>query len=66
MRMRSAASWRAAGDCCFTRDHHDLGACVLKLGEIGHAHFFNGVNRDPEPQRHCADHVHNPAIGFPN
>jgi hypothetical protein len=54
------------GGLLFTRDHHDLGACLLKLGEIGHAHFFNSANREPEPQRHCVDHVDNGAISFPN
>ena len=54
------------GGLLFTRDHHDLGACVLKLGEIGAAHFFNSENREPEPWRHCVDDVYNPSINFPN
>lgn len=52
------------GGLLFTRDHCDLGACLLKLGEIGHAHFFNSVNR--EPRRQCADDTSNPEIRFPN
>lgn len=54
------------GGLLVTRDHHDLGACLLKLGEVGHAHFFNSENREPEPQRHCADDIYNPQISFPN
>jgi len=54
------------GGLLFTRDHHDLGACLLKLSEIGRAHFFNSANREPEPERHCLDDVENHAIGFPN
>jgi hypothetical protein len=54
------------GALLFTRDHHDLGACLLKLGEIGQAHFFNSTNAEPEPWRHCVDDVHNPGISFPN
>jgi hypothetical protein len=54
------------GGLLFTRDHHDLGACLLKLGEIGGAHFFNSANREPEPWRHCIDDVHDPRISFPN
>lgn len=53
------------GGLLFTRDHHDLGACLLKLGDIGQAHFFNSVNREPEPQRHRVDDV-NKAIDFPS
>ena len=52
------------GGLLFTRDHHDLGACLLKLGEIGGAHFFNSENREPEPWRHCVDDVYNPSINF--
>jgi hypothetical protein len=54
------------GGLLFTRDHHDLGACLLKLGDIGQAQRFNSVNREPEPWRHCADDVYNKAINFPN
>lgn len=54
------------GGLLFTRDHHDLGACLLKLGEIGQAHFFHSENREPEPWRHCLDNLDNLAIDFPN
>jgi hypothetical protein len=54
------------GGLLFTRDHHDLGACLLKLGDIGHAHFFNSVNREPEARRHCVDDVYAHTISFPN
>ena len=54
------------GGLLFTRDHHDLGACLLKLGDIGNAQFFNSQNREPEPWRHCADDLYNPTIHFPN
>ena len=45
------------GGLLFTRDHHDLGACLLRLGEIGQAHFFNSANREPESWRHCVDDI---------
>ena len=54
------------GGLLSTRDHHDVGACLLKLGEIGESHFFNSVNREPEPQRHCVDDIHTRTISFPN
>lgn len=54
------------GGLLFTRDHHDVGACLLRLGEIGQTHFFNNANREPEPWRHCVDDVDNPTISFPN
>lgn len=53
------------GGLLFTRDHHNLGACLLKLGPIGQAHFFNSLNREPDPARHCVDDL-NQAVGFPN
>ena len=54
------------GGLLFTRDHHDLGACLLKLGEIGHAHFFNSVNREPDLSRHRVDDTYASTISFPN
>jgi hypothetical protein len=54
------------GGLLFTRDHQDLGACLLKIGEIGRAHFFNSVNREPEPRRHRVDDTRTPSISFPN
>src|SRR5262245_32285552 len=54
------------GGMLFTRDHHDLGACLLKLGDMGQAQRFNSVNREPDASRHCADDVYNKAIDFPN
>jgi hypothetical protein len=54
------------GGLLFTRDHHDVGACLLKLGEIGHAHFFNSANREPEPLRHRVDDIYARTISFPN
>jgi hypothetical protein len=54
------------GGLLFTRDHHDVGACLLKLGEIGQAHFFNSTNREPDASRHCVDDIHNETIDFPN
>jgi hypothetical protein len=54
------------GGLLFTRDHHDVGACLLKLGEIGHAQFFNSANREPEAKRHCVDDIYTRTISFPN
>jgi hypothetical protein len=54
------------GGLLFTRDHHDVGACLLHLGELGEAHFFHSTNREPEGWRHCADNLVHPGIRFPN
>jgi hypothetical protein len=54
------------GGLLFTRDHHDVGACLLKLGELGHAQFFNSANREPEARRHCVDDTYVSTISFPN
>jgi hypothetical protein len=54
------------GGLLFTRDHHDVGACLLSLDEIGRAHFFNSANREPEKWRHCVDDVDTREIEFPN
>jgi hypothetical protein len=53
------------GGLLHTRDHHDVGTCLLKLGETGRAHYFNSANREPDAERHCVDDG-NRAIGFPN
>ncbi len=54
------------GGLLVTRDHHDLGACLLKLGDVGHAQFFHSANREPETSRHCVDDRTTPTIDFPN
>jgi hypothetical protein len=61
------AAFRArGGGVLATRDHQDLGACLLRLGELGAAHHFQTVNREPDAARHCPDDVHTTCVSWPN
>lgn len=61
------AAFRArGGGVLATRDHQDLGACLLRLGELGAAHHFQTVNREPDAERHCPDDRHTASVSWPN
>lgn len=61
------AAFRArGGGVLTTRDHQDLGACLLRLGEIGAAHHFQTVNREPDAARHQRDDPHTASVSWPN
>ena len=49
-----------------SRDHHDLGSSVCKLGGVGAAHYFHSKNADPDPQRARIDDPNNAGISWPN
>src|SRR5438034_6255195 len=54
------------GGCMVTRDHQDMGASVLGLGDLGAAHFFQRRNRELDPDRWRVDDTGTPAISWPN
>jgi hypothetical protein len=56
--------FRARGGGVLTaRDHHNLGACVLRLGTLGRLNHFHDHNPEPDGRR---DDVDNPDIAWPN
>lgn len=61
----NAARARGAG-LFITRDHQDLGACLLRLGAIGATQHFQSGNPDPDDSRHCCDDLDTPDISWPN
>ncbi len=54
------------GGCLVSRDHQDLGACVLGLPGIGAAHYFHTRNLEPLSERHSPDDLETPSISWPN
>lgn len=64
---RAIAAFRErGGGLLLARDHHEIGACVCNLPELGRAHHFQNVNPEPDPERHCPDDRDNPDISWPN
>ena len=64
---RAIAAFRErGGGLVLARDHHDLGACVCKLPELGRAHHFQTVNPEPDPERRVPDDRDTPHISWPN
>jgi hypothetical protein len=56
--------FRARGGGVLTaRDHHNLGACVLRLGTLGRLNHFHDHNPEPDGAR---DDLDNPGISWPN
>lgn len=54
------------GGVLLTRDHQDMGASLLGLGDLGAAHHFHSHNPEPDPERLCCDDVVTTAISWPN
>jgi hypothetical protein len=54
------------GGCLVTRDHQDMGACLLGLGELGLAHHFRSRNPEPDLVRHRLDDDTTPSVSWPN
>ena len=64
---RAIAAFRQrGGGLLLARDHHDIGACVCNLPELGRAHHFQTVNPEPDPERRVPDDRDNPRISWPN
>ena len=57
---------KRGGGLMVTRDHHDLGSSVCKLGGVGAAHYFHSRNADPDPSHLQSDNPDNPTIQWPN
>jgi hypothetical protein len=55
-----------AAGLLFTRDHHDLGARLLKLGEIGHAYFSHNEKLELVPSRNCLNGLYTSGIALPD
>jgi hypothetical protein len=61
------ARFRArGGGVLATRDHQDLGACLLRLGELGAAHHFQTLNPEADADRQCRDDVATASVSWPN
>ena len=54
------------GGMLITRDHQDMGASLLKLGDIGEAHHFQANNPEPDVDRRCVDDTDTDYISWPN
>ncbi len=54
------------GGLFITRDHQDLGACLLRLGAIGATQHFQSGNPDPDAARWACDDLDTPTISWPN
>ncbi|MEM8936794.1 MAG: hypothetical protein AAGC77_10345, partial [Pseudomonadota bacterium] len=54
------------GGVLITRDHEDMGDCLLKLGELGMAHHFHSNNCEPDAARHQIDDKVTTNISWPN
>ena len=53
---------RRGGGCMVTRDHQDMGSCVLNLPMLGSAHYFHSKNPETEEARHADDDPHTTTI----
>lgn len=54
------------GGALLTRDHHDVGSCVVKLGLAGAAHHFHSVNSEGDEERRRRDDPWTKEISWPN
>jgi len=58
--------WSAGHGLLIARDHSDMGACLLDVGPIGHAHYFHSKNQDPNESLRCRDDQDTLSIEWPN
>lgn len=49
-----------------TRDHQDMGSCLLNLGLAGRAHNFHSQNPEADVDRQCRDDVVTDYLDWPN
>jgi hypothetical protein len=54
------------GGIMLTRDHHDTGSCLVKLGRIGAAHNFHSANPEADVTRRQRDDPYTKEISWPN
>jgi hypothetical protein len=53
------------GGAMLTRDHQDLGSCLVRLGLAGAAHNFHSVNCEPDEARRQRDDPYTTDISWP-
>jgi hypothetical protein len=54
------------GGTMLTRDHQDMGSCLVGLGLVGAAHHFHSVNPETDPARQQRDDPYTDDISWPN
>jgi hypothetical protein len=54
------------GGAMLTRDHQDLGSCLVRLGLAGSAHNFHSVNCEADEARRQRDDPYTDYISWPN
>lgn len=65
--VENIATFRArGGGVMLTRDHQDLGSCLVRLGPLGTTQHFQSINPDPDLSRRCCDDIETPQISWPN
>jgi hypothetical protein len=57
---------RPGAGALLTRDHQDMGACLLNLGLAGRAHNFHSRNPEADATRQCRDDVVTDYLDWPN
>lgn len=58
--------WARGGGLFVTRDHMNLGSSVRSLTSVGGAHYFHGVNQDPDESKRRVDDPYTTSISWPN
>jgi hypothetical protein len=57
---------RPGAGALLTRDHQDMGSCLLNLGLVGRAHNFHSRNPEADTERQCRDDVVTGYLDWPN
>ncbi len=57
---------RPGAGALLTRDHQDMGSCLLNLGLVGRAHNFHSQNPEADAERQCRDDVVTNYLDWPN
>ena len=57
---------RPGAGALLTRDHQDMGSCLLNLGLAGRAHNFHSQNPEADAERQCRDDVVTDYLDWPN
>jgi hypothetical protein len=57
---------RPVAGALLTRDHQDMGSCLLNLGLPGQAHNFHSRNPEADTERQCRDDVVTDYLDWPN
>jgi hypothetical protein len=57
---------RPGAGALLTRDHQDMGSCLLNLGLAGQAHNFHSHNPEADEERRCRDDQVTDYLDWPN